>query len=92
MAVLAEAISIVVKISSLHAKNPGGWETFKRDFPKRTLTSDGELARIGILDPRPVRELGVNHVYIEQPGITHGPVITSSQKEIYDFFGKHVKN
>ncbi len=34
----------------------------------------------------------MNHVYIEQPGITHGPVITSSQKEIYDFFGKHVKN
>jgi predicted peptidase len=39
-----------------------------------------------------LKELGVNHVYIEQPGITHGPVITSSQKEIYDFFGKHVKN
>ena len=36
-------------------------------------------------------ELGMNHVYIEQPGITHGPVIISSQKEIYNFFGKHVK-
>ena len=38
-----------------------------------------------------LKELGVNHVYIEQPGITHGPVITTSQKEIYDFFGKQVK-
>jgi len=36
-------------------------------------------------------ELGVKHEYIEQPGITHGPVITSSQKEIYDFFARHVK-
>ncbi len=57
MALLAEAISIVVKISSLHAKYPGGWETFRRDCPNRTLASDGELARIGIMDPRPVREL-----------------------------------
>ena len=39
-----------------------------------------------------LKELGVSHVYVEQPGITHGPVITSSQKEIYDFFAKHVKN
>jgi len=38
-----------------------------------------------------LKELNVNHVYIEQPGITHGPVITTSQKEIYDFFAKQVK-
>ena len=38
-----------------------------------------------------LKELNVNHVYIEQPGVTHGPVITTSQKEIYDFFAKNVK-
>ena len=38
-----------------------------------------------------LKELNVNHSYIEQPGVTHGPVITTSQKEIYDFFGKNVK-
>ena len=38
-----------------------------------------------------LKELNVNHVYIEQPGVTHGPVITTSQKEIYDFFAKQVK-
>jgi poly(3-hydroxybutyrate) depolymerase len=38
-----------------------------------------------------LKELNVNHAYIEQPGVTHGPVITTSQKEIYDFFAKHVK-
>lgn len=38
-----------------------------------------------------LKELGMNHSYIEQPGVTHGPVITTSQKEIYDFFGKHSK-
>lgn len=38
-----------------------------------------------------LKEIGANHVYIEQPGVTHGPVITTSQKEIYEFFGKHRK-
>lgn len=38
-----------------------------------------------------LKELGMDHVYLEQPGITHGPVITSSQKEIYDYFSRHVK-
>lgn len=38
-----------------------------------------------------LKEIGAEHVYIEQPGITHGPVITSSQKEIYEFFGRHRK-
>jgi len=29
--------------------------------------------------------------YVEQPGIDHGPVITSSQKDIFEFFGSHSK-
>lgn len=36
-----------------------------------------------------LRELEVEHVYVEQPGVTHGPVITTSQKEIFEFFGRH---
>ena len=38
-----------------------------------------------------LKEINANHVYIEQPGVTHGPVITTSQKEIFDFFAKHAK-
>jgi poly(3-hydroxybutyrate) depolymerase len=38
-----------------------------------------------------LKELNMNHLYVEQPGVTHGPVITTSQKEIYDFFAKHTK-
>jgi predicted esterase len=38
-----------------------------------------------------LKELNMNHVYIEQPGITHGPIMTTSQKEIFDFFGKQAK-
>ena len=28
---------------------------------------------------------------IEQPGVTHGPIITTSQKEVFAFFDKHTK-
>src|SRR5690606_37645441 len=38
-----------------------------------------------------LKEIGADHVYVEQPGVTHGPVITTSQKAIYEFFGKHQK-
>jgi predicted peptidase len=36
-------------------------------------------------------ELGIEHEYVEQPGITHGPVITTSQEDIFRFFGAHSK-
>jgi dipeptidyl aminopeptidase/acylaminoacyl peptidase len=38
-----------------------------------------------------MEELGIEHEYVELPGISHGPVITASQKYIYEFFGKHSK-
>ena len=57
MAVLVEAISVIVKTSSIHDKYRGGWEAFKKDCPNRTLAADGELARIGFTDPRHVRVL-----------------------------------
>jgi predicted peptidase len=38
-----------------------------------------------------LRDLGLDHEYLEQPGITHGPVITSSQKTVYAFFARHSK-
>jgi dipeptidyl aminopeptidase/acylaminoacyl peptidase len=38
------------------------------------------------------KEIGMKDFqYVEQPGIDHGPVITSSQKDIFEFFGKHSK-
>lgn len=38
-----------------------------------------------------MKELGMNYEYVEMPGITHGPVITASQKDVYAFFAKHTK-
>lgn len=38
-----------------------------------------------------MEELGMEHEYVELPGVTHGPVITASQAHIFEFFGKHSK-
>jgi poly(3-hydroxybutyrate) depolymerase len=38
-----------------------------------------------------MKEMGMEHQYVELPGVTHGPVITASQPYIYEFFGKHAK-
>ncbi len=36
------------------------------------------------------KQLGMpDFKYVEQPGINHGPVITSSQKDVFDFFNHH---
>jgi len=38
-----------------------------------------------------MKELKLNYEYVEQPGITHGPVIESGLKPIYGFFAQHTK-
>jgi poly(3-hydroxybutyrate) depolymerase len=38
-----------------------------------------------------MEQLGMEYEYVEQPGITHGPVITSSQEDIFRFFDGHSK-
>jgi poly(3-hydroxybutyrate) depolymerase len=38
-----------------------------------------------------MKELKMNYEFVEQPGITHGPVIESGLKPIYEFFAKHKK-
>jgi hypothetical protein len=38
-----------------------------------------------------MEELQLDHEYVKQPGITHGPVIESGLKPIYEFFAKHRK-
>lgn len=54
MAVLVEAISIVIRARALEAKYPGGWLAFEANPPNRTLCADDELVRVGFMDPREV--------------------------------------
>ena len=54
MAVLVEAISVLVKVAALYDRFPGGWEGFRDAAPNATLCCDGDLARIGFMAPQDV--------------------------------------
>jgi hypothetical protein len=66
MAVLIEAISVVVRLGAIFERFPEGWEGFKAAVPNGTLCSDNELARIGFMtvdDVEPfIKKLESNHL------------------------------
>jgi hypothetical protein len=51
MAVLVEANSVIVLIPAIRDRYSGGWTAFDDSVPNNTLCSDGEVARIGFMDP-----------------------------------------
>jgi len=51
MAVLVEAVSVIVRVTALDTRHEGGWEKFRTQAPNKTLCADKELARVGFLDP-----------------------------------------
>jgi hypothetical protein len=51
MAVLVEANSVIVRVQSIHDRYSGGWAAFDDSVPNNTLCSDGEVARVGFMDP-----------------------------------------
>ena len=55
MAVLAEALSVIVRLDSIKSKYKGGWDGFINDIPNRTLCFDNEIARIGFMTPHDVK-------------------------------------
>jgi hypothetical protein len=55
MAVLAEAISVIVRGDSIESKFPGGWVAFMGWVQNQTLCGDREIARIGFMSPDDTR-------------------------------------
>ena len=68
MAVLVEAISVIVKTSVIESKYPDGNESFLADVPNQTLCADGELARVGFMTPD---DVGVFIDILEAKGLVH---------------------
>jgi len=52
MAVLIEAISIVIRVDALLAAFDNDWARFKRTVPNDSLCADVELARVGFMAPQ----------------------------------------
>jgi hypothetical protein len=55
MPVLLEAISVIIRAETILAKFPGGFEGYAAQVPNKTLCSDGELIRVGLLTPEETR-------------------------------------
>ncbi len=56
MAVLVEAISVVVQVAAIERSWPGGWLAFRESVPNKTLCADGELVRVGFMSPDDSRD------------------------------------
>lgn len=51
MAVLVEAISIIIRGDSILDKFPGSWEAFQAFVPNESWCADGELVSIPMMMP-----------------------------------------
>lgn len=51
MAVLVEAISVIVRRDAITARFSGGWHQFLAIVPNSTMCSDEDLARVGFMSP-----------------------------------------
>lgn len=50
MSVLVQAISVIVRSSSIEQKYPGGMAAYARDCPNQTFCADKHLTRVGFMD------------------------------------------
>jgi hypothetical protein len=62
MSVLVEAISVIVRRSSVESRYPGGNAQYERDCPNRTFCADEHLTRVGFMAPLDVKS------FVEQLG------------------------
>jgi hypothetical protein len=84
MAVLVEAISVIVRCDAIDARYPGGWEAFRNGVPNATLASDTEIARVGFMTPIDVeayvRELQMNGLAFNRHGTSADFAVVDQQR------------
>jgi hypothetical protein len=77
MAVLCEAISVIVRRDSINEFFNGGWEGFLKAIPNSTMCTDGELVRVGFMDPKYVEQFVTE---IVDGGLQFKPLMDSSDE------------
>ena len=68
MSVLVEAISVVIRLTTLRAKYPGGVQAYREDCPNNTYCADTHLSRVGFMVPD---DVGAFIDRLERHGIVH---------------------
>jgi hypothetical protein len=84
MAVLAEAISVIVRHDAIDRAFVGGWQAFQDRFSMPSVCSDRKVVRLGFMDPRSVeacvRELENLGLIFMQAGKCIDMVVVDQQK------------
>lgn len=84
MAVLIEAISVVVRLPAIQDRYPGGWESFRDKAPNQTLCADSQLARVGFMTPVDVesfvKELEKNGLVFLEKGEAQDIAVADQQR------------
>lgn len=68
MAVLVEAISVIIRADALLSKFSGGWDAFKLRIPNNTMCADNEIVRVGFMSPPDVESF---IKLLERSGLTY---------------------
>ena len=55
MAVLVEALSVIVRRDRIEEKYSGGWSAFKKSIPNATFCADDEIAAVAFMSPNDVQ-------------------------------------
>ena len=55
MAILVEALCVIVRRSTINEKYPGGWEKFDADHRTLPLCADDQIMRLGFTSPLEMR-------------------------------------
>jgi hypothetical protein len=86
MAVLGEAISVIVRTDAIKARYPGGWLGFRDAVPNLTLASDNKIARVGFMVPEDVKgyidPLEANGLVFLRDGTAQDIVVADQQAGI----------
>jgi hypothetical protein len=84
MAVLAEAISVIIRHDAIERVYAGGWHQFLEHFPIRSLCSDSQIVRLGFMEPKAVeacvRELQSQGLVFLRGGMCIDIVVVDQQK------------
>jgi hypothetical protein len=80
MAVLIEALSVVMKVAAVRERFPGGWMAFAQIVTNGTLCSDKEICRVGFLRPEDLKDfieqmMKLGFVYADDKGAVDMVVI-----------------
>jgi hypothetical protein len=72
MAVLVEAISIIIRKETIDAKYPGGVDQYIEDCPNRTFCMDEDITRVGFMSPEDVDVFIDNLEFLGFTYVTNG--------------------